>query len=220
MKARPLFFVFAFAAVVLGLPAPAGAHRLDEYLQAARFSIERNHVDMEIDLTPGSSVAARVFSLIDTNRDGRISEEEGRAYADQLRRGIELSVDGVPLALHFAPGLFPEFQDMNAGTGMIRFHAAAEFPAAAPGRHELLYRNTHQPDISVYLSNALVPVDRQIEINAQRRDTSQAELAIDYRVVAKSAWPVFWFLPGAVLFLSVGFGVTQLASWNRHKCPE
>ena len=89
---------------------------------------------------------------------------------------------------------------MNAGTGMIRFHAAAEFPAVAPGRHELLYRNTHQPDISVYLSNALVPVDRQIEINAQRRDTSQAELAIEYRVVAKSAWPVSWFLPAAFYF--------------------
>jgi hypothetical protein len=30
--------------------------------------------------------------------------------------------------------------------------------------HEVLYRNTHQSKISVYLANALVPTDKQVEI--------------------------------------------------------
>src|SRR5215467_5668526 len=88
MKTGLLTIALAFA--LLGSPETARAHRLDEYLQAARFSIERYRLDFEIDLTPGSAVAARVFSLIDANRDGRISEEEGQAYSEQLRRAIQL----------------------------------------------------------------------------------------------------------------------------------
>jgi hypothetical protein len=191
MKAR--FFVIVVCLLV-GLPESISAHRLDEYLQAARFSIERNRLDFEIDLTPGAAVAPQVFSLIDTNHDGRISENEGRAYAEQLGRAIELSIDGVPLTLKLAPMQFPELADMNAGTGMIRLHGSAEFPALASGRHALYYRNTHQPDISVYLSNALVPVDKQIEITAQLRDNAQDELTIDYRVTPVSPRPSKWWL--------------------------
>ena len=38
---------------VLLMPLPAGAHRLDEYLQATRVGIERDRVSIDIDLTPG-----------------------------------------------------------------------------------------------------------------------------------------------------------------------
>ena len=200
MKSR--FFV-VLVCLLLGLPRSISAHRLDEYLQAARFSIERNRLDFEIDLTPGAAVASRVFSSIDANHDGRISDEEGRTYAEQLRRAIELSIDGIPLVLTFAPGQFPELAEMNAGMGMIRFHGSAEFPAVAAGRHALYYRNTHQPDISVYLSNALVPVDKQVEIGAQLRDNAQDELTIDYRVTSGSEWPSPWWLVVAVVLAGI-----------------
>jgi len=204
MKSR--FFV-VIVCLLLGLPESISAHRLDEYLQAARFSIERNRLDFEIDLTPGAAVASRVFSSIDTNHDGRISDEEGRAYAEQLRRAIQLSIDGVPLALTFAPGQFPGLAEMNAGTGMIRLHGTAGFPSVGAGRHALYYRNTHQPDISVYLSNALVPIDKQVEITAQLRDNAQDELTIDYRMTPVSPRPSSWWLLVAGLiagFLFVG----------------
>src|SRR5690348_11377873 len=116
---KPRFFFVIVVLAGLGLPVPANAHRLDEYLQAARFSVERNRLNFEIDLTPGSAVASRIFSLIDTNHDGRISEEEGSAYAGQLRRAIELSIDGMPVPLKLNPGQFPELAEMNDGTGMI-----------------------------------------------------------------------------------------------------
>jgi hypothetical protein len=206
MKTR-FCIILAACVASLGLPEPVKAHRLDEYLQAARFSIERNRLDFEIDLSPGAAVASRVFSSIDTNHDGRISDEEGRTYAEELRRAIELSIDGVPLALTFAPGQFPELAEMNAGTGMIRLHGTAEFPSVAAGRHALYYRNTHQPDISVYLSNALVPVDKQVEVTAQLRDNAQDELTIDYRVTPGSAWPSLWWLVIAVVL--AGFLVVQ-----------
>ena len=38
--------------------APAGAHRLDEYLQATRIGVSQNRIDLEIDLTAGAAIAA------------------------------------------------------------------------------------------------------------------------------------------------------------------
>src|SRR4051812_45984017 len=47
------------------------AHRLDEYLQAARLGIGTERVELELDLTPGSSVANVIIAGIDRNRDRR-----------------------------------------------------------------------------------------------------------------------------------------------------
>jgi hypothetical protein len=218
MRQRFLAIVLVFAA--MGLPEPAKAHRLDEYLQAARFSIERNRLDFEIDLTPGAAVAPQVFSLIDTNQDGRISEDEGHAYAEQLRRSIELSIDGVPVVLKLTPTQFPELAEMNAGTGMIRLHGTAEFPAVGPGRHALCYRNTHEPNISVYLSNALVPADKQVEVTAQHRDNAQDELIIDYRVAPDSHWPSPWWLLVAAPLAGVGAGFTPACKFKQKIRPS
>jgi hypothetical protein len=149
-------------------------------------------------------VASRIFSLIDTNHDGRISEDEGRAYAEQLRHSIELLIDGVPVSPKLIPGQFPELAEMNEGTGMIRLQGSADFPAVAAGRHALYYRNRHEPSISVYLSNALVSSDKQVEITAQHRDNAQDELIIDYRLAGDSHWPSLWWLLVAAPLAAVG----------------
>jgi hypothetical protein len=197
----------ALTSILLGCPVPAGAHRLDEYLQAARFSIQRGGVDVEIDLTPGVSVVPAVLSLIDTNHDGQVSKAEGLEYAAQVLKSIELYVDKTPVPLTLTSESFPDINAMKAGTGMVRLRGTGKYVPSAAGRHELFYRNTHQPGMSVYLANALVPDDEQIEITAQSRDTAQHELTIEYRVLPGSrysrAWlPVVIALAGIVL--SVG----------------
>jgi hypothetical protein len=58
----------------------AAAHRLDEYLQATRVSLARGAVTLEVDLTPGASIAASVLDVLDTDRDGRFSALEAGAY--------------------------------------------------------------------------------------------------------------------------------------------
>ena len=52
MNARARVVSAAALGVWLATPAPAGAHRLDEYLQATRVSIDLDRVGLEIDLTP------------------------------------------------------------------------------------------------------------------------------------------------------------------------
>ncbi len=86
---RGLFVALVIGSVWLGCPVSAGAHRLDEYLQATRLSIAVDCVGLELDMTAGVNVAPHVVASIDTNRDGQISSAEGDLYA---RRANPLSL--------------------------------------------------------------------------------------------------------------------------------
>jgi len=188
MNVRRIFVSFAVLGVWLSTPAPAGAHRVDEYLQATRLSIDIERVGLEIDLTAGVAVAPKVFAWIDTNRDGQISNTEGEAYARQLLRSVVLSVDGRPVPITLVEIRLPPFRDMSLGIGTIRVRATANVSATGAGRHHVSYFNTHRSESSVYLVNALVPADPRIQIAGQRRDSAQHGLTLDYTVRADAPW--------------------------------
>src|SRR5689334_18214255 len=73
---------------------PALAHRLDEYLQASKISLDPAGLMVEIDLTPGSAVADRVIARMDTNLDGEVSAAERDEYASLVIREAVLEIDG------------------------------------------------------------------------------------------------------------------------------
>jgi len=176
---------------------PAGAHRLDEYLQATRLSIDIDRVNLDIDLTPGVSVASRILGWMDTNGDGEISTMESEAYARAVLDSVGLSVDGRAVPITFDGQRFPNARDMTAGTGTIRLRATSKMPPASSGRHRLVYLNNHRPDLSVYLVNALVPADPRIRITDQRRDSAQHRLTLDYEVTPRAGWArTVWLLAG------------------------
>jgi len=168
--------------VLLLLPATAGAHRLDEYLQATRVGIERDLVNVDIDLTPGVSIARQVAGWIDTNGDGEISSTESLAYGRQMLGSLAISVDGTAVTLNLRDTQAPTIGEMAQGVGTLRMRASAAIPASATGRHQLTIVNSHHPESSVYLANALVPSDKGIEILGQRRSHDQQSLTIEYEV--------------------------------------
>lgn len=170
-----------FIVILSALPSTTLAHRLDEYLQAARLSLALDRIVLKTDLTPGVDLAPLIFALINTNRDGRISETEAKAYAHQVLREIVLEVDGRRLHLNLVSSQFPSFEEMKAGTGVIRIEARAAW-AGAPGTHSLFYQNNHRPDLGAYLVNALVPASREIEITRQLRDSRQREIRLDFKI--------------------------------------
>jgi hypothetical protein len=176
-------------AVCLATLPSASAHRLDEYLQATRLSIDLERVDLEIDLTPGVAVASKIIDSIDTNRDGEISSAEGAAYARRMLRSVTLSVDGLAAPILLVETHFPTPGDMSQGIGTIQLRATAKVPAAGAGRHRVSFLNAHQPESSVYLVNALIPANSRIQIADQRRDRAQHGLTLDY-TVAGDAPPV------------------------------
>jgi hypothetical protein len=169
-------------AVVLVLAIPAGAHRLDEYLQATRVGIQMEGIDLSIDLTPGVAVAQQLLRLIDLDGNGRISREEELQYAERVLRDVQLKLDGKLVPLKPVTATFPPRADMEQGEGVIHLKAFAKISKLSLGSHEIAYRNEHLPDISVYLVNGLVPANKAIQITGQLRDEQQKDYRLRFEV--------------------------------------
>ena len=142
--------------VLLALPAPCLAHRLDEYLQATRISLAHDRIDIEIDATPGALMARDITSRLDLDADGHISPLEAEAYGQAVLRDVQLDLDGVPLLLTLTRVEVPSIGEMSDGVGTIQIRATGHIAPIAPGRRSVVFVNNHRPDGSVYLANALV----------------------------------------------------------------
>lgn len=203
----------ALAALAIAVAwAPVSAHRLDEYLQAARVGIDPDRVTVELDLTAGVAVAARVLADIDRDRDGRISPAEAQAYVDRVMSALAFDVDGVPLATHVTGTHFPDVDAIRAGEGTIRIDVAARTTHLSGGAHHFHFRNTHRGDISVYMANALVPSDERVRISDQQRDGDQRTLDVAYVLAdATEGWSVLSSLRyGACTMVIAGAIVIRL----------
>ena len=181
----------AIATLMCAMPAGVGAHRLDQYLQATRVAVDRDRIDLEIDLTPGVAIAKTIFDSIDMDRSGDISESEQLAYANDVLTALTIELDDHRQTPRLSGHQFPTFEEMRRGEGTIRLKATAPLASMPAGRHRLRVRNDHRPEVSVYLLNALVPAAREIEIASQARDRLQHELRLEYRVTPEmlTSWP-------------------------------
>jgi len=168
--------------LLIAFACDASAHRLDEYLQATRVTVAANRIDLTIDLTPGVAVADEVLSVVDTDRDGRISDDERAAYSQNVLKDIRVELDEKGVALRAVDTSFPSLHEIKGGLGIIRIRATAPVAPLAVGRHILSLTNTHLPAISVYLANALVPKERVIKITKQSRDDLQRHYRLEFEV--------------------------------------
>jgi hypothetical protein len=193
--------VIALLAVLL-VSSDASAHRLDEYLQAARIDVESGRVELDLNLTAGAAVADAIIADIDRDGDGSLSSHERQSYAARVVSAIQLEVDEHPIAARLVAASFPEVEPMRRGEGTIRIRADTILPPLAAGAHRLYFRNAHRNDISVYLANALVPKSERITIAAQRRDGDQRELTIEYVIRPEPFLSLPHWLLGSVISLA------------------
>ena len=176
------------ALVVLVLLAPCAlAHRLDEYLQAAQISVGKDRIVVDIYLTPGTAVAPAILRTIDKNGDGSISRAEGADYGHSVLKSVRLLVDDKPRELSLLSTEYPPFEQMRAGIGFIHLETVTQVVSDSAGPHKIEFENNFDPETSVYLANAMIPLDRNVKIRQQQRYVLQRDLQIDYEV--ESAWP-------------------------------
>jgi len=160
----------------------ASAHRTDDYLQAARIGLEPDRVQITLDLTPGAAVAESFLATLDRDRDGSLSADEQREYAEQVVRALQVAIDDQRLQPRVLSSSGADPSAFRRGDGTIRLHIEATFPEVAAGSHRLRFRNAHLAGQSAYLANALVPESARVAVTAQRRDRDQSELTIEYTV--------------------------------------
>jgi hypothetical protein len=179
---RALAWLSLALAVAVATEALVFAHRLDEYLQAARIDLRTDGVSIELALTPGAEIAASIAATIDRDRDGTTSTDEQRTYARDVAQALRATLDDTPLQLDLHGFSFPTTDQFRRGEGTIRLQRSARHPILSNGRHQLSFNNGYLPGQSVYLANALVPVSPRISVTGQRRTFNQRELTIDYAV--------------------------------------
>ena len=189
--------------LALGLMNQAGAHRLDEYLQATLISVEQDEVEVEISLTPGVAVLPVVLAMIDQDHNERISAQEERAYAERVLRNVSLESDGQAIRLTVVGRSFPAVEDMKQGLGTIQLRLRGE----RHGGHEMRFVNRHLAGISVYLVNCVLPASGVLKIGRQIRDNLQTEIRFEYSLtstpsIARSA--------GLPVYPALAFGVGLL----------
>ena len=195
---------FVLAALALTMTARPAAHQLDEYLQAARIAWDRDRIVVEIDLTPGVQVAGAVLTALDRDADGVVVTPEARAYGEAVVGDLELTIDRHPVQLRLDAIDVPPADDMRRGVGTMQLKASGTLEGVphGTGTRHLRFTNHHLPGISVYLANALVPVDRGMSVVAQKRDARQQRLEIEYAVGSARAGQLVWVLFGGAVIMS------------------
>lgn len=185
--------------VLAAMPSPA--HRLDEYLQGAIISVEKDRLQVQMTLTPGVAVFAALFAYIDTDADGVISEAEQRAYAAQVLHDLSLSIDGHRLIPQLLSIQFPSIDEMKEGRGEMQLDFNVDLPRGGRNRR-LVFENHHQSQISAYQVNCLVPRDPNIRLAAQDRNYSQSLYQLEYEQTdVRSGPPPFASWLGAIVLL-------------------
>lgn len=172
----------AACVISLAIAASASAHRHDEYLQAARIAIEPDGIAIELDLTPGSTVAGPILAAIDADGDGSLSEAERLAYTRRVIAAVSVMVDGRIAPIAVTSAAFPDLAAARRGEDAVRLRLEAATPPAGPGQHYVYFSNAHVPEHSVYLANALVPSSPRVTVTAQRRTVDQRAVTIEYSV--------------------------------------
>jgi hypothetical protein len=183
---------FRSLAVLLALlifPPTVFAHRLDEYLQATLVTIEPGEVRLQMNLTPGVSVAEQVLGLIDRDHNGMISTNETAAYAELLKRDLTVRLDGRRLAIKVVTSEIPPISELRSGEGIIQIEFSAAPVQLTAGAHTLACENRHQTRSSVYLLNAAPSKSAKVQITRQKRNDNQSagEIEFTFHPPAKSS---------------------------------
>lgn len=205
----------ALLVLALAFGLPVRAHNLDEYLQAAVISLDKDQVRVSMRLLPGVAVLPRVMASIDTNSDGAISTSEQQAYAMRVLDDLTLSIDGVRVKPRLLSVEFPALDQMALGLGAIRIEITAAVPAGHPDR-KLVFENHHQGAISAYLVNCLVPQDPAIKILTQRRNETQSLYELDYSQHGNGAAAILSGPPSASLASMFRLGMHHIATGTDH----
>src|SRR5262249_34192600 len=137
VKPPPLVIALVMAAA---FGAALSAHRRDEYLQAARIGIEPARVELEIDLTPGIALSDAIVGEIDRDHDRQLSDEEKRAYVNEVLGAVTIQLDGRNVRLEPVASAFPDLEAFQAGEGTVRIRSAADVTGMSRGDHELSFR--------------------------------------------------------------------------------
>lgn len=126
-----------FIAGLIALPVAAAAHPHSYTDQQVQLSVGLEVVDVTVVIVPSAGDGAAIFSHIDRDGDGAVSEEEARAFGADVLASAELSVDGWGFAFAEAGVTIPSAEDVTEGTGAIIVKASTPISLSEAETHRV-----------------------------------------------------------------------------------
>jgi hypothetical protein len=159
------------------------AHPLDEVIQAAYVTLAPGEVQLDLEIQPGSLVAAGVARSMDANGDGRISDGEARAYAARVLQASSLTLDGVSAPLRLLRVQTPSYANLARGD-ILHIYASAPRPMRA-GSAVLRYANGYALPKSQCQANVFLSAGGgwSFRVDGQTHSPDGRQLNVAYRVV-------------------------------------
>lgn len=167
------------------LSRPAAAHPVDEVVQGAYLTLAPGAVLLELDLAPGTLVAADVLRLLDTDADRRISELEAQAFAKLVLKQSAFAIDGAALEWRLLTVSAPSYGSIENAGDTLKIHAVA-MRADRAGPHTLVYDNQYAPAKSRCIANVFLQpgADWRHEVTGQRHSADGRELWVSFTTTA------------------------------------
>ena len=170
----PKRWIFGF--LLLGLfvecIGPASAHAPDEYGHNTYVSITPNGLQIEMHLTPGPLIGAKLESIIDTNQDSTFSDREIQHYGEQIATELSVTVDNVERPVTLLSLSKPTPLQVRSGAAELVLTAVA---AGAPPVHKFEFTDNHTmlrgPAQASLLDNNNLPSDLSIDRSTPRAIT-------------------------------------------------
>ena len=193
----------------LGTASNGLAIHKGEYLQSSVLSIAKDHVRIQIHLTPGTDVSRQVISMIDTDRDGNLSPTEQAVYAANIKNDLVLAVNGRNRDIAVVTYKFPAIREIEKGLGEISVILDAPIRSGARVR-KLVFENHHLPAFSAYSVNSFVPDSQGLALTGQKRDLFQTHYQATYlprevaplrKIIKTQRWQIASLLSPLLLLL-------------------
>ena len=104
-------------------------------------AVSMDTVTIELDLTPGASMARTIAERVDRSGDGTVSPLEAEAYARAVIADLDLSVNGQDSPLTLTSVEAPPIGEMLDGVGTIRLTMHADIALPATSRRTIRFSN-------------------------------------------------------------------------------
>ncbi|GGR36530.1 hypothetical protein [Deinococcus ruber] len=171
-------------ALLLLLSGMTAAHPVDEMVQGAYLTLAPGVVQLELDLTPGSAVAATLLKALDANGDRQISPAEGRIFAKQVLGQSTLTLNGVAAPWTLDLVSVPPYQNLLTGNDVLKIYATAK-RLDRVGAGTLTYQNRYQPVKSQWMANIFLLPGKgwQYQVAGQTHTNDGRGFTVAYRVL-------------------------------------
>lgn len=167
--------------LLLALLGSAQAHPVDEVVQGAYLTLTPAGVELELDITPGSAVAASVTGSLDADRNGTVTATEARAYATRVLAAQTLTLDGTRARWTLRDVQAPPLANLKLGSDTLKILATAPRTQRS-GTHTLSYTNSYAPAKTQRVANIFLKPGGALSdrVTGQTRSADLTRLTVQF----------------------------------------